>query len=77
MRYIAAVTPKSATATEIKEQLLHATPCLEALGNARTESNDNSSRFGSYMDLQFNFKGEPIGGKITTCILFLITWLNG
>ncbi|XP_045110459.1 unconventional myosin-Ia-like isoform X3 [Portunus trituberculatus] len=50
-------------------RLLQCNPVLEAFGNARTRRNDNSSRFGKYMELEFDFKGDPIGGTITHYLL--------
>lgn len=54
---------------EIKDKLLTTNPLLESFGNAKTTRNDNSSRFGKYMDIQFDFKGNPCGGVITTYLL--------
>ncbi|XP_037705037.1 unconventional myosin-Ib isoform X6 [Choloepus didactylus] len=69
MSYIAAVCGKGAEVNQVKEQLLQSNPVLEAFGNAKTVRNDNSSRFGKYMDIEFNFKGDPLGGVISNYLL--------
>lgn len=69
MKYIAEVSGSTEKVNAIKSQLLNSNPLLEAFGNAKTMRNDNSSRFGKYMELEFDFKADPIGGKITTYLL--------
>ena len=69
MQYVAAVCGKGADVDQVKDQLLKCNPVLEAFGNAKTNRNDNSSRFGKYMDMQFNYNGDPIGGVITDYLL--------
>ncbi|KAK7810753.1 hypothetical protein U0070_027481 [Myodes glareolus] len=69
MSYVAAVCGKGEQVNVVKEQLLQSNPVLEAFGNAKTIRNDNSSRFGKYMDIEFDFKGSPLGGVITNYLL--------
>ncbi|XP_067891758.1 unconventional myosin-Ib isoform X2 [Heterodontus francisci] len=69
MSYVAAVCGKGAEVNQVKEQLLQSNPVLEAFGNAKTMRNDNSSRFGKYMDIEFDFKGDPLGGVISNYLL--------
>lgn len=69
MQYVAEVSGKGQDIDRVKEQLLQSNPVLEAFGNAKTTRNDNSSRFGKYMDIEFDFKGDPVGGVITNYLL--------
>ncbi|XP_067021263.1 unconventional myosin-Ia-like isoform X5 [Acropora muricata] len=69
MQFVAAVSGKGWEVDRVKEQLLQSNPVLEAFGNAKTLRNDNSSRFGKYMDIEFDFKGDPVGGVITKYLL--------
>lgn len=69
LHYLAAASHNASTVENVKDKLLKSNPILEAFGNAKTNRNDNSSRFGKYMDIEFNYMGAPVGGHIINYLL--------
>ncbi|KAK6638201.1 hypothetical protein RUM44_008629 [Polyplax serrata] len=69
LEFVAAATGHHQRVESIKDKLLQSIPVLEAFGNAKTNRNDNSSRFGKYMDVAFNLICEPVGGHILNYLL--------
>ncbi|CCJ31284.1 unnamed protein product [Pneumocystis jirovecii] len=55
--------------SETEERILATNPVIEAFGNAKTIRNDNSSRFGKYIEINFNKETEIVGARIRTYLL--------
>lgn len=68
MRYLSSVSGNSESMERIRDRLMLSNPVLESFGNAKTIRNDNSSRFGKYLNILFDH-GVPVGGEILTYML--------
>ncbi|XP_024886489.1 unconventional myosin-Vb-like, partial [Temnothorax curvispinosus] len=68
MRYFATVGG-SATETQVEKKVLASSPIMEAIGNAKTTRNDNSSRFGKFIEIQFNKSYHITGASMRTYLL--------
>ncbi|XP_068849767.1 unconventional myosin-Vb [Capricornis sumatraensis] len=68
MRYFTTVSG-SASDTNIEEKVLASSPIMEAIGNAKTTRNDNSSRFGKYIQIGFDKRYRIIGANMRTYLL--------
>ncbi|GJP48240.1 hypothetical protein CLOM_g7505, partial [Closterium sp. NIES-68] len=71
MEYLASVGGRADTEGErsIENQVLESNPLLEAFGNAKTVRNDNSSRFGKFIEIQFDQRGRVSGAAIRSYLL--------
>lgn len=69
MRYFAMVGGTSETETTVEKRVLASSPIMEAIGNAKTTRNDNSSRFGKYIEIDFNKHFHIIGASMRTYLL--------
>uniref|UniRef100_A0AAY4CXR8 Methyl-CpG binding domain protein 3b n=1 Tax=Denticeps clupeoides TaxID=299321 RepID=A0AAY4CXR8_9TELE len=68
MRYFA-VVGGAVQQTSVEDRVLASNPIMEAIGNAKTTRNDNSSRFGKYIEIGFGQNGDIIGANMRTYLL--------
>lgn len=73
MQYLANVAESK---PGLLHNLLEANICLEAFGNAKTIRNDNSSRFGKFIQVEFNERHNLTGAVIVNYLLEKVSFLK-
>ena len=69
MRYLTQRASRASELEAISTVILQANPITEAFGNAKTQRNNNSSRFGKFIKIHFGQHGAVTGASLTTYLL--------
>jgi myosin-5 len=68
--------PISPRGRNTEQRVLESNPILESFGNARTIRNDNSSRFGKYIEIKFTSSGKLMGASVDSYLLEKVRLIN-
>lgn len=74
LQYLAEIA--GASTSNVEQRILSANPILEAFGNAKTVRNNNSSRFGKYVEIYFDARAQICGATNTNYLLEKIRVVN-
>ena len=69
VRHLSSLSKAAATGTDIQDAILASNTAFEAFGNARTRNNDNSSRFGKFLSLEYNSSKQVCGCHVSQFLL--------
>ncbi|KIH44794.1 myosin head [Ancylostoma duodenale] len=69
MKYFAAIAGHRVGSAGVEDRVLATNPIMEAIGNAKTIRNDNSSRFGKFIQINFGEKFTISGAEMKTYLL--------
>jgi myosin-9 len=69
LHHLTALSARDSAAGRVEQTILAAGPILEAFGNAKTKHNDNSSRFGKFVQLQYRANGLVSGALVRKYLL--------
>ena len=71
LQYLAYAATRGSNSSShgLEERVLATSPLLEAFGNSQTVINNNSSRYGKFLMLQFDLSGKIMGCTIQTYLL--------
>jgi len=69
MEYFSAVGGTGGKSSSVDKKVLASSPLMEAIGNAKTVRNNNSSRFGKFVELMFVNNSQMVGANMKTYLL--------
>lgn len=69
LHHLTALSQKGSHGSGVEQTILSAGPVLEAFGNAKTAHNNNSSRFGKFIQVKYKENGMVQGAVVQKYLL--------